>query len=639
MIGLAETTVSESLSRAEVISSRSDSLALPDKFWHMLVIVWVLSAVYVGVNLKHGWIPHDDGAFAQSAERVLNGELPHRDFDEIYTGGLAFANALAFRVLGVNLGSLRIILFAVFLAWVPAVFYIASRFSGALVSAFTTLLAVAWSIPNYSAAVPSWYCLFFATFGTAALLRCVDTRAHRWLFVAGLCAGFSITVKVVGLYFVAAALLFFIFREQGLSHNQHNTSLKRDRFYPTTLLAGLTVFAFLLAELILRGPALSGLIYFLLPPCALILVLASREFDSSAMRLGNRFAALFDMFIPFIAGTVLPVLIFLIPYIRANAVPALIHGVFVLPSKRFDAAVVAPPGLDKMAALVPIALLLFVAYCSSKKIRVVCGVILGLYLGFLLHFSAANSKAYGASWYSIATAIPPLTVAAAIYLGVPRLFRRLNSADNQRLMLLFSVLAMTSIVQFPFSAPIYFCYAAPTLILAASALFALTPAPPRLALGVLGVFYLLFVVWRITPAFVFRMGYSAQPYSQAATLTLPRGGNVSMEPIQADMYEQLIPFIQAHSSSEFTYAGPDCAEIYFLTGLKNPTRTLFDSFDDPNGRTDRILQAIGAHRITVLTFNDQPGFAGTINRQLEEAVKTSFPYSKQLGHFQVRWRQ
>ena len=299
MIGLAETTVSEHPSRAEVISSRSDSLALPDKFWHMLVIVWVLSAVYVGVNLKlHGWIPHDDGAFAQSAgRRVLNGELPHRDFDEIYTGGLAFANALAFRILGsVNLGSLRIILFAVFLAWVPAVYYIASRFSGALASAFTTLLAVAWSIPNYPAAVPSWYCLFFATFGTAALLRYVDTRAHRWLFVAGLCAGFSITVKVVGLYFVVAALLFFIFREQGLSHNQHDTSLKRDRFYPTTLLAGLTVFAFLLAELILRGPSLSGLIYFLLPPCALILVLASREFDSSAMRLGNRFAALFDMF-------------------------------------------------------------------------------------------------------------------------------------------------------------------------------------------------------------------------------------------------------------------------------------------------------------------------------------------------------
>ena len=64
----------------------------------MLLIVWVLSVAYAAVNLKHGWIPHDEGFFAQSADRVLNGELPHRDFDEVYTGGLTFANALSFRV-------------------------------------------------------------------------------------------------------------------------------------------------------------------------------------------------------------------------------------------------------------------------------------------------------------------------------------------------------------------------------------------------------------------------------------------------------------------------------------------------------------------------------------------------------------
>ena len=298
------------------------------------------------------------------------------------------------------------------------------------------------------------------------------------------------------------------------------------------------------------------------------------------------------------------------------------------------------PGWIRWPRWFLIALLLFVAYCSSKEnsgcMRRNFGTLSWLPVAFFgRQFKGIRCKLVFHR-HGNSTGHPSQL---RFTLGVPRLFRRLDSAENQRLMLLISVLAMTSIVQFPFSAPIYFCYAAPTLILAASALFALTPAPPRLALGVLGVFYLLFVGWRVTPAFVFRMGYSATPYSQAATLTLPRGGNVTMEPIQADMYQELIPLIQAHSSSEFTYAGPDCAEIYFLTGLKNPTRTLFDSFDDPNGRTDRILQAIDAHRITVLTFNDQPGFAGTINRQLEEAVKTSFPYSKQLGHFQVRWRQ
>jgi hypothetical protein len=134
------------------------------------------------------------------------------------------------------------------------------------------------------------------------------------------------------------------------------------------------------------------------------------------------------------------------------------------------------------------------------------------------------------------------------------------------------------------------------------------------------------------------MGISATPYFQTQPLNLPRGGNVLVDPIQADVYDRLIPFLQSHSSSDFTYAGPDCAEIYFLSGLKNPTRTLFDSFDEPVGRKERILQAIDARRITTIVFNELPGFAGTINRELEKAAETKFPHSKQFGRFLVRWR-
>jgi hypothetical protein len=160
-----------------------------------------------------------------------------------------------------------------------------------------------------------------------------------------------------------------------------------------------------------------------------------------------------------------------------------------------------------------------------------------------------------------------------------------------------------------------------------------------LALGVLLVFYLLFVVYRVTPAFVFDMGFTAAPDVQTEPLKLARGGNLRVDPIQADVYEELIPFIQAHTSGEFTYAGPDCPEIYFLTRLKNPTRTLGDSFDEPEGRTERILRAIETHNITVLTFNEKPGFAGEINRELEQIVQSRFPQSKQVGNFRVRWRE
>src|SRR5712671_5721853 len=94
---------------------------LPATRWGVLVLllVWVLSAAYVGLNLNHGWDPHDEGTLGQSAERVLHGEMPHRDFDDPYTGGLAYIDAAIFKLFGINLFWLRLFLFVCFLIWVP----------------------------------------------------------------------------------------------------------------------------------------------------------------------------------------------------------------------------------------------------------------------------------------------------------------------------------------------------------------------------------------------------------------------------------------------------------------------------------------------------------------------------------------
>src|SRR5262252_6416243 len=103
----------------------------------VLAVVWLLSLVYMAAYVKRGWVPHDEGTLGLSAERVLQGQLPHRDFDD-YTGGLTFLHALAFRVWGINSGSMRNVLLIFFVAWVPAVFYVASRFSAALSAGVVT---------------------------------------------------------------------------------------------------------------------------------------------------------------------------------------------------------------------------------------------------------------------------------------------------------------------------------------------------------------------------------------------------------------------------------------------------------------------------------------------------------------------
>ena len=93
------------------------------------VCLWLASMLYVAQFVDRGWIPHDEGLLGQTAERVLAGELSHRDFDDVYTGGLSYLHALAFKVFGLRLISLRWTLLVFFMLWVPVLFWIASRYS------------------------------------------------------------------------------------------------------------------------------------------------------------------------------------------------------------------------------------------------------------------------------------------------------------------------------------------------------------------------------------------------------------------------------------------------------------------------------------------------------------------------------
>ena len=359
--------------------------------WLALLVVWTLSVGYMATQLKRGWFPSDDGVLAQSAERVMHGELPHRDFDDVYTGGLAYLDAFAFRELGANLASLRIVLFIFFMAWVPCVFYIASRFASAYAAAGVALLAVAWSVPNYPAGMPSWYNLFFATFGAAALFRYLDVGSRKWLFLAGVCGGLSVLMKSPGVYFVAAVLLFLIFHEQSVPATPSatpnpvlNSGPRRDgKLYCITIVLGLAIFLFAIFSLVHALPDGSWLICFFFPVLTIVALLLDHEFARFSRPSHERFATLLSTGTFFGAGVLLPLLVFLVPYIRSGATSALVSGVFVQPVKRFVFATRPPENPRLMIAIIPFILPVIVGYSSGKLGRLVSGAILTLFCGIL----------------------------------------------------------------------------------------------------------------------------------------------------------------------------------------------------------------------------------------------------------------
>jgi hypothetical protein len=99
-----------------------------------------------------------------------------------------------------------------------------------------------------------------------------------------------------------------------------------------------------------------------------------------------------------------------------------------------------------------------------------------------------------------------------------------------------------------------------------------------------------------------------------------------------------VKVVVQHAHGGYIYATPDCPEVYFLSGFRNPTRTLFDFLDDENGRTQRILAAIHAHEVDLVVINLAPSFSGPVPQDLREAIEREFPEQTITGNFEVRWK-
>jgi len=607
----------------------------------VLITTWALSALYVGACLKRGWVPSDAGTFAQTAERVLHGQVPFRDFIEPYTGGLTYLNALAFRVFGTNLFSIRIPPFVLFLGWVPVVYFITRRFAGPFAAGLATLLAVAWSFPNYTEAMPSWYNLFFATFGTAALLRYIQNPRQRWLWIAGLCGGLSIVVKITGLYFVAAGLLFFAFREQALSSGTAARPARRGGLYRLFLIVCLILFLAALLDTVWQQPGLAAFAHFVLPGALLAALLRRREYESAPGADRARFRALFSMALPFLAGAAIPVGVLLLGYARTNALRGFLDVTFALNVRRMQWMTTESVSPLLLVGVVP-GLIVFLAACSRKESsRRSAGRAAPILFAALLLASWKSWGVYELVGLSVSLIVPLLALAALVLL---RPTSAVPEAKSEPILLVVSVAVLCALIQFPFAQPTYFYYVAPLAVLAVLSLSSLRPvaASGRVAIGSLMAFYLVLPLWLATPGFLITNGLDTHRDLKMQTLPFARAGGIRMIPQEEREYARLIPLVQGHARGRFIYAAPDCPEVYFLSGLENPTPTLYE-FLDPDflnvpARTGRIFATIESHGVHVVVLKDSSSTSGAIPAELRAALDARFPQSARVDHFEVRWK-
>lgn len=592
------------------------------------LIVVVLAGILLATDLNRGWVPHDEGALGQAAERVLAGQVPHRDFDDIYTGALAYVHA-AFFYFGPRASTtLRIPLFLFALLWVAALYAIARRFLPAAGAAVVAITALVWSVPNYPASVPSWFNLFFATFGTLALLRGLETRQRLWMVLAGVAGGVSFLFKLSGIFYLLGggiALMATSFRRQ--PDGAAETTVTRSG---AVLISVILIMIVILLGVPISRAGFSEVVRFLLPLGLLIGALMWREWSHGGMSARARGRALFDTLGPFVVGALVPVIVYVVFLLVTSALPETVQGVLVKPFRRMDSATMHPP--PPPALLFTILLGLLLLKRGGGRGATVLAIIAAALLGGVVYASGDNPGYYAigvlAAW--------GLPVLAAV--GAAWLVKSPDSAGaNPTTDAAFAVTAIacaTLLIEFPFAAPIYLLY---TIPLAMLALAAVVGAAKRTAVSIQGVvagFLLLFGLLRVIPGTVESFGSRFVATDETVLLKLERGG-LHVRAADAARYEALVHHVQGLANGRILWAGPDAPEVYFLSGIPNLTRTLFDFLDVTQVPLIERVRAAGA---TLVVLNLTPDFSGPPDEATVAALRADLPNVTEFPGFLVLWR-
>jgi hypothetical protein len=599
-----------------------------DFFAHVApVAIWLLAALYLRIHLRHHWVAFDEGELGQAVDRVLAGQLPHRDFDDIWTGALAQYHALVFHLLGPSLFALREALFVAYLLWLPAVYALARRVAPPLPATATMALAAVWTVPNYPAAIPSWYILFLATWGALALAHFAESRRPRYLLAAGLAAGAAITLKVIGLYFVAATLLWLTSLER--DHADAATDGLPDRVYSVLVTYALAAFVYALYRFATHVPSstTAALLHFVLPATLIATYLVVREWRTPALLSSRRrFADLATMAAPFALGAIIPVALFLIPYVRSHAVHTLFDGVFVGPQRRFTFASAPPPSPD--TALFP-ALGWLLVLAPVKRTRAAL-VAVSLALAALLAVAWHGGTVYADLWLFIQHSSWCIVLAGVLTLP------SVKSPGRQYLALFLCLTALCGLVRIPYAVPAYEFYYAPFEILAVLAIAYLRPSGVGPMIPPFAAFIAIFAIGIVTPN---RFTYDGFPIVKRpdVPLDIPRTGLLVPAPDAAE-YEEVVRLVNLHvPPGAALYAAPDCPEIPYLTNRRNPTPTILDFLDDPATHVATALKAIADPATGGAVIYTTPHQSRRLDPVISGAIRRRFPDSVTVGAFVVRW--
>jgi hypothetical protein len=219
-------------------------------------VVVFLSALYLFPIIHLLYRVGDEGTIVYGAQRVLEGQVPSRDFLELMGPGSFYWLALFFNLFGVTWQVTRFYLLFNGVATAFLIYWITRRFIRGAVSFVPSLFVVVLGLPFWPACSDHWDSDLFALVSIACFLKWQETDRKVWLIGAGALAGItSCFIQQKGL-FLLLALTVAVFSAPALTRSRRYAFSAAGRLLTAYACVGAFVFL-----MFYRADALRDLLY------------------------------------------------------------------------------------------------------------------------------------------------------------------------------------------------------------------------------------------------------------------------------------------------------------------------------------------------------------------------------------------
>jgi hypothetical protein len=532
------------------------------------------------------WYPADEGNYANVAQRVLSGEVLNAQIQDLHPGYGTFVNAAAFSVFGVDLLSLRYPLIAAAFLQSCAAFALLARRS-LLFASLGALATVALGVVQFLDPTPNWYCLSLA-FALAYWMTVVPRTGPLRLIGAGFWTGLICLFRQLSGVWIAMAVLVVALIER-------SEAGERRSLLARALLAVMLLLMLAFVVLSRQGePGAVGL--FVLWPAA-ILVLALTRVSASDRQAAGALLQLATG--AAIAAT--PLVAYCLAHHSAAA--------------WFDDNVVAAVHLDRFVtvsgpwlAALPIAAA-YQAVDSFEPVKIANGIY----------------------W-----AVLPLLATVNGLLIIKRLRRAVDVSN-----LILPVLAGFYSLGVLFLQDAIYLYFTVGLTLTA-VLWLTASSPPVVRATWAGITVLLILVALTC--------HAGQPYTRTneealqgrrTTTVVVNTGiarcSLRLDPLEIDPYRRLVAMIQESvPEGESIAAFPSDAELYFLTGRRNPFRFYNSAVGVRTpADVDDAVELIEGAAPRVITYRPADKYNTEASRAILERVRSRYDRVDTIGGVEV----